>query len=887
MRQHIASFNGGEVTPLVEGRTDLPSLQRACRKLRNVIPTSAGAAVRRPSLLHVDTLIADDGAETALIPFKYGTETRYVIAINTDLIRVYSSDGTLLSTQAFGPTSDYWPNVVSFDPRAITYAQVNDVLFLAHSNFPPLILQRLSDSSWLQQAAIGSVGLGKNFWPAVLEESVTQFTDSDAVEGWTISKTYAATTSFIVGGIYSGVTGVDDGPCPATWRLYLGTTLFTGSITIQASDAHNGTFKTLHTLSGISIANGAAMALQKEWFHGYNYMKITVTRTTGTATLSLRHLGSTAAPSVWHYYDSGSGNPYKMHISPGAWGTTDVSEQIQISHQRLKQQVEITVAASTADEFKTSAELKVQGKWDLFTVGTWQGDVFVEVKESTGAWRTVRHLTSNKDQNYSISGTSDGETMRIRCSKYDAAAASGAAVPRFVLTATDGVVSQFFAWKSSSGSEITVSGMNNMDWQLTAQATTAVSRGAFSASQGYPSAVCIHDQRVYFAGTTTRPTTLWASGANDLLNFRRTGYDDGGFMFEIAANEGNPIQWMVSASRGIIAGTSGDEWLFDGADTGITPTNITARRQSRIGSAPIQATPAAGATIFVQRGSMHVQEYQFAWESQQFQAVDLTELCKHLTPNGIRCIAFSQNPEPMLWVVMLDGSLLTCTYNRAQEVIAWAKHTTSGAFESVCCTYGETANSDDVWFIVLRDGTRRLEKVDGSFWASLYNDGKLYHADAAVVKSEVSPFTSVTGLSHLNGLTVKILADGAAQADAVVSGGTVAVPSGTTHAVVGLGFDSEIQPMPFELPLATGTVQGRKVQTPALAARFYRTKAAKYADSYAGTYYDVKLSGETSGLVRLANVGRMNDSCEVAFKSTGALSLNLVAVVPQVQVYGE
>ena len=177
--------------------------------------------------------------------------------------------------------------------------------------------------------------------------------------------------------------------------------------------------------------------------------------------------------------------------------------------------------------------------------------------------------------------------------------------------------------------------------------------------------------------------------------------------------------------------------------------------------------------------------------------------------------------------------------------------------------------------------------MDGSFWASLYNDGKLYHADAAVVKSEVSPFTSVTGLSHLNGLTVKILADGVAQADAVVSGGTVAVPSGTTHAVVGLGFDSEIQPMPFELPLATGTVQGRKVQTPALAARLYRTKAAKYSDSYTSTFYDMKLSGETSGLVRLANVGRMNDSCEVAFKSSGALPLNLVAVVPQVQVYGE
>ena len=616
MKQHISAFNGGEVTPLVEGRTDLQSLQRSCRKLRNMIPTSAGAAVRRPSLLHVATLTDETGV-SALIPFKYGTETRYNIAISNTTIRVYNSAGDLVASMDFGPSSNYWPNISAFDPYAITYAQVNDVLFIAHPSFPPLTIQRIADTDWRQVAAIGPVGFGKNFWPAVLDESVTEFSSSDAVEGWTIAKAYNATNSFVVGGVYFGVTGVDDGPCPATWRLYLGTTLFTGSITIAACDTYNGTFKTLYTISGISIANGAAMTLQKEWFHGYAFMKITVTRTTGTATLSLRHLGSTAAPSVWHFYDQGNSNPYKMRSSPSAWATADISEQIQISHQRLKQQVEIQVAATTTDEFKTSSELKVQGKWDVFTVGSWQGDLFVETKESTGSWRTVRHLTSNKDQNYSISGTSDGETMRLRCSKYDAAATSSAAVPRFVLTATDGVVSQFFAVKIGGTSEIAVTGMNNMDWTLAAQATTAVSRGAFSAAQGYPAAVCIHDQRVYFAGTKGRPTTLWASGVNDLFNFRRTGYDDGGFMFEIAANEGNPLQWLVSASQGIIAGTSGDEWIFNGADTGITPTNITARRQSRVGSAPIQAIPAAGAMIFIQRGSMHVQEYQFAWESQQ------------------------------------------------------------------------------------------------------------------------------------------------------------------------------------------------------------------------------------------------------------------------------
>jgi hypothetical protein len=588
-------------------------------------------------------------------------------------------------------------------------------------------------------------------------------------------------------------------------------------------------------------------------------------------------------------------NGRRLYSSPESFADYSNGEQIQLTHKRLTQQVAMTVAASTTDEFKTSSEIYVLGKWELYTVGSWQGDVWVEAKESSGAWRSIKHVTSNKDQNWSVSGESAGESLRLRCVKYDAAATSSAAVPRFTLVATDGQTAQWLqAIDVETNGRVEFNAMTGFDYTLAAAATTSVYRGAFSVAQGYPSAVCIHDQRVYFAGTTKRPTTVWASSVNDLFNFRRTGFDDGGFMFEIASNEGNPIQWMLSASRGILAGTAGDEWILDGETAGITPTNITAKRQSRIGSAAIQAIPAAGSTIFVQRGSFHLQEYQFAWESQQFQAVDLTELVKHLTTSGIRCIAFSQNPEPTLWAVMLDGSLLSCTYNRTQEVIAWAKHSTNGTFESVCVTYGATANADDVWFSVMRNSTRRLEKLDSDFWNRLYNGGKLYHCDGAVLKTNNTPFTTVTGLSHLNGLTVKVLANGLVRPDVTVSGGSVTVPSGTTHAVVGLGFDSELQPMPFDLPLQDGTSQGRKTHTPATAIRLYRSSAGKYADNASSaTLYDINLentgaalSADFTGLIRLPMLGNMNDSCELYFKSVGALPLNFITVIPSVNVYG-
>lgn len=834
-----------------------------------------------------------------LIPFVYDTATRYVVQVTNTDISVWRTDGTLAWSAPFNggiPGLAHWPTLTGVDVDAISYAQVNDVLFLVHPSMPPLTLQRVADDDWKRTSITSSMGLGKNYWPAVLDEAVTSFVGADVAEGRTIQKATAISQTYTFGGAYFMAPGgpIDSAPCPAFWRLYTGTTSFTGTIVIKGCDTPNGTYRTLYTITNASVG---AMTKRQEWYHAYAYMQVVVTRSAGTATFEIRHVGSLSAPTMWMEYfpdlfppPGTFGSPGTvLRASPGLAADVAAGEQIQLEHKRMNQQVEITVAATATDEFKVSDEIYILGKWEVYTVGIWKADLYVEAKESTGAWRTIRHLKSNKDQNFSIAGESDGETLRIRVDKWDAAASSSAAVPRFVLASVDGVASQYvtaFYDADAGDSFVRVSLMDGYDEKLIVQATTAVSRGAFSPSEGYPSAVCIHDQRVYFGGTRKRPTTIWASSVNDLFNFRRTGFDDGGFMFEIASNEGNPIQWMLPASRGILLGTAGDEWLLDGADTGITPTNIMARRQSRIGAASLQAISAAGSTIFVQRGSMHLQEYQFAWETQQFQAVDLTELVKHLTPSGIRAIAFSQNPEPMLWCVMLDGSLLSCTYNRAQEVIAWAKHTTDGAFESVCVTYGDTANADDVWFIVNRYGTRRLEKFDVSFWAGLYNDGPLYHCDASVVKSGTA-FTSVTGLSHLEGKTVKVLANGLAIADKVVTSGSVTVPAGTTHAVVGLGFDSELQPMPFDIQLQTGTSQGRKMHTPAFAARLYRTDAAKYADSLNAALYDMKITPDTTGLVRLANVGRMNDSCEVYFRSVGALPLNLVCVVPSVNVYGE
>ncbi|RYD30056.1 MAG: hypothetical protein EOP86_20645, partial [Verrucomicrobiaceae bacterium] len=51
--KHILSFGSGEISPLLDGRTDIPKYAGACRRLENFIPTPQGGLLKRPGLQHL------------------------------------------------------------------------------------------------------------------------------------------------------------------------------------------------------------------------------------------------------------------------------------------------------------------------------------------------------------------------------------------------------------------------------------------------------------------------------------------------------------------------------------------------------------------------------------------------------------------------------------------------------------------------------------------------------------------------------------------------------------------------------------------------------------------------------------------------------------------
>jgi hypothetical protein len=339
---------------------------------------------------------------------------------------------------------------------------------------------------------------------------------------------------------------------------------------------------------------------------------------------------------------------------------------------------------------------------------------------------------------------------------------------------------------------------------------------AWSAANGYPSAICFHDQRLMAGGTTLFPTTIWGSQSGDYENFGIGPYDGDALEYRIAANQVNEMRWMLP-TKALLVGTAGSEFrVVGGADSPLTPSNVDVKNETTHGSADVSPVRIGHKLVFVQRAGRKLREIGYAFDSDSFIAGDLTTLSDHLTEGGIVEMAYQQEPESILWCVRADGVLLGLTYNREQEVLAWHRHETDGLVESACAIPDPTNNRDELWLAVNRTiggATKRyVERMDPD---QIEADSFIAYSGAAA--------TAIPGLSHLEGETVDALADGFVVKGRVVAGGQIALDHAASEVVAGLPYESELIPNRPEFATEKITTIGKKKQWTSIFLRLLET----------------------------------------------------------------
>lgn len=194
-----------------------------------------------------------------------------------------------------------------------------------------------------------------------------------------------------------------------------------------------------------------------------------------------------------------------------------------------------------------------------------------------------------------------------------------------------------------------------------------------------------------------------------------------------------------------------------------------------------------------------------------FDAEDVSILSTHLLAPKISEWDYQEEPDRTIWCVRDDGALIGCTFMPEHDVVGWHRHDLGGAVESLAVIPNADESFDELWLVVRRTingATRRyVERMVSPF------DEETPVEDAWFVFSGIqydgAPTSTITGLGHLEGETVAILADGMVLKQQVVPlTGSLTLSHTASKITVGLPSRSVLEPTDPDAGSPQGSTQG-------------------------------------------------------------------------------
>lgn len=352
---------------------------------------------------------------------------------------------------------------------------------------------------------------------------------------------------------------------------------------------------------------------------------------------------------------------------------------------------------------------------------------------------------------------------------------------------------------------------------------------SFKEAGNHPSKVAFFDGRLVFAASNNEPNAIWGSVVGDYSYFTAMDAptDACSWKFAIDSGQVNKIQWLLPASK-LLIGTAGAEWRMSGNTGGtITANSVEARRETAWGSSNTRALIAGQEILFVDRSGKNIRTFQYANDSAGYRSSNLSVYAEHLTRHCvIKDWDYAPTPHSIIWAVTDDGQLLGITYNPEQRVVAWHRHSTDGVFESAAVM---SDKGRDCLFVIVKrkingKTVRYVEMMEQDFAGSQNKKmDNAFFVDSGLTYNG-TPTRNITGLEHLIGKTVDILADGAVHPKRKVSlDGTITLDYQASIVHVGLQYESVLETMPIESMLQDGVSGSRSKRISEIAVRLENT----------------------------------------------------------------
>lgn len=849
------SFNAGELSPWLDPRIDLDKYRAGCRTLKNMLPAIYGGALRRPGTAYLGSA-PGAGGQVRLVPFVASASTSYILEFSDLALRIWTTGGTPALVGA--PLVVVTPYAAA-DLNALQFAQQNDVLFISHPSYAPRELSRYSATDW----RLGNLQV---FWPATLEENVSDTTIA-------VSSVSAGSSVWNSGTSYTTIgTKVTSGG--KAWALK------EACLNVPPGSGPLAQRHWMETLEVPAYSAAVTYALDALVYNGSKTWKSLVAG-------NIAH--TPAVGAYWQEVGAPIGMVVTLTASAAAFVAIDVGRMWVVSQKREDLKVDFAgpwVLGTLA------SPIQVLGEWSAAVtaaaVGSneWEANFLVQRSLDNINWET-RNVVSSRygDVQKLITGfEKDVCFLRVKLGPITniAYAPSSLKCSIEVGAPTSPAIFQITGFTSTT----VVTAMVIFPQSGLFTATKYWNSGAWSASTGYPRALTLHQGRLFFAGTASKPTTFWGSSVDGYQDFRVAAADDSAVAYTLNSDESSGVEWLVSQDT-LLIGTASGEWVF-GSRAGETEEKL--RRNTSYGSLPVQARTIADALVFIQRSGRKLREFAWSFDRDGYQSVDLSMLAEHIGDSVFVQIAIQRNPEPIIWVVTVAGELLSLVYERSQKVAAWARHTTDGTFESVAIVPG-AGEDDQIWVSVLRPGNGTIRfierfKSDTVRMLKTGNLTSLVYVDSS--KTSVSSGSGlVSGLAHLIGKSVSLLVDGKVHPPAtVVSGGTVQLQANaanyTKTVVAGLPYDSVLEPTYLETMDPNSVSLAGKKRLHRVIMEFWKSGPVSVSTDGGATYQPITFASGVSlmtGPLEMYLEGSSDRQVTAIFKQSNPLPFNLMGLL--------
>lgn len=348
----------------------------------------------------------------------------------------------------------------------------------------------------------------------------------------------------------------------------------------------------------------------------------------------------------------------------------------------------------------------------------------------------------------------------------------------------------------------------------------------------YPTKVTIHQQRLVWAGMTDRPW-VWTSNSYAYQNYAPSDFegeikDTNSIVCDISTDKISDIFWIKSV-KSLLIGTELGELRMFSSGTAITPADVVTMRESSYGCHNCEPVVNDDNIVFVQRLQRTLRSLSYDYNQDSFVGPELTILAESLTTGGIKKIVFQKEPNNTYWCLKEDGTLLTLTYDKSQDVIGWSQCTIAGANAKVVdlailpakvnqqdmliLAVERTINDERVRYLELltRNFTLDVDQADGVFLDSSRH--YIYQEPRTVFGDDITKGT----LGHLEGETVRVTSDGAIEGDYVVTNGQIEIDNPSTNVQIGLPYDAYFETLERDY-------QDKQISTKLSKLRIYKLR---------------------------------------------------------------